>query len=339
MNMVFSEEWCTGLHRRFDHQPLFQRTQTYFLACSPEQAPVRDYLEAQVANFPARSQERIIAAIRGSDNYAPILAELVVGSQLWRRGFVPEYEREFGELTPDWYVTANDRTPAFVVEVYSPQETEQMVADSSLMSELLVRFRTVKIGAAIAVSFVRGKFDMSKTKPKSIVQQTAHWLRDARPDVGQEFSLPNGVKVKVIGLGDRYTGVQCISTSPSGYWDDGNWLRGAISGKVSKYKMVLETHQLPFVVALVPYSFRVDWRKLEDVLAGTPAVEITYDKSTRQILGQRPFRKDDGLFQSSDSLLSAVALAERTGLAEWRLRLAFNPQAAHPLPSDTFKGE
>jgi hypothetical protein len=119
------------------------------------------------------------------------------------------------------------------------------------------------------------------------------------------------------------------------FWVNTSSLRESIREKVKKYK-TLGNQGIPLVIGVVADFYSgLGHDDLESVLFGSESVEIAYEKTTGEIVGQRAIRQDDGLLEQTDPALSAVLWVSKVA-GVWRAQSIHNPRASNSLPITAF---
>ena len=134
--LVFTKEWVGELISRYDSRSRIHRSRPYFIATADEFRLMREQIEAWVADLPEHSQAKVIPRLRSEEHIWETYHELAVGSLFRNLGFRLEYDKNFGVQTPDWFVSSNDGSQTFIVEVFTQNVSESKDSENIKQSDL-----------------------------------------------------------------------------------------------------------------------------------------------------------------------------------------------------------
>jgi hypothetical protein len=334
--MVFSSAWVDYIRQRYERLPSYQRPDLYTIAVDKEKENLRLEIENWVRDLPQAAKDKVIPRLRSPDNLQQAYNELAVGHALKQLGYEPEYERQIGGITPDWYIAAKNDVPAFAVEVFTANPPEERVADLKRWAYLYGRLEQIPVGVVLRIRTHPASAAPDQRSSKEITSALEQWLISEEPGVGEHVSL-NGVTFEVVSKGANYEHVLCFGGGGSAntFWVDTGSLRENIRQKVNKYSALGE-RGIPLVVGVVADFYTgLSREDFEDALLGNEAIEITHEEPAGTVVGQELVRRDDGVLARIDPVLSAAVWVSREA-SVWKAEAIFNPQAANPLPAKTF---
>jgi hypothetical protein len=162
-------------------------------------------------------------------------------------------------------------------------------------------------------------------------------LTSGTPIIGS-YLTSGGFTFEVVHKNSSNQQVLCIgpvNLPTNTFWVNTRPLREGIKAKVKKYR-ALGYQGIPLVIGVVADFYSgLGHDDLENVLFGNEAVELAYERTTGDIVGQRAVRQDNGLLEQIDPALSAVLwVSQEAGV--WKVQSIHNPRASNPLPIAAF---
>ena len=334
---VFSNEWVEGIKRRYERLPPYQRPVIYSIAVDKDRESLRSEIEAWVERLPSTSREKLIPRLRSPRNIQQSYNELAVGHTLIEFGYELEYEQQIDGLTPDWFVHSRGEAPAFVIEAFTANAPENRVADINKCGHLIARLHSIPVDVTLRINTDTTGALPDQRESKRIKDAVERWLTSDIPTIGSRMNL-SGLTFEVVRKNSNNQHVLCIGPVSSGhtFWVNTEPLKKNITDKVKKYR-VLGSKGIPLVVGIVADFFTALSRDdLENVLFGDEAIQLLYEESTGDVVGQRTIRHDNGLFVEIDPALSAIMWVSREA-GTWKAEAIHNPGAVNPLPLTTFE--
>lgn len=330
---VFDATWLAEkehLARRFGHeQPL-----AYRVATSPRLAHIRRQVEKIVAKLPEESRDALVPRLR-SEGFLAAYHELAVGGLLMTLGHRVDYEPALASgdqtLRPDW-VAVGPGGRRVAVEVLSPGRSEDSRAVDAARADLRARLHRLPHDCMLSVSCPDGDVRLSQAGNKAIARSVDRWLRGGAVPGGQMVEA--GVQFTI---GMRDVGLDSVATvGPGGsFWVDTPALSAKIREKGAKYQDVSASHDMPFVLAVVPdQTAGYGEDDLVDVLWGEDVLGVTFDRTDGTVIATRRSRAPGGLFAEGVAGLSGMLWALMGAFGSWHARLHRNPLAAVPVDAE-----
>lgn len=332
--LVFTDEWKQKVIDRYKHLKDHNKPDIYFVAVSEQNEQLRLEIEESVAALPPSAQKGVVTRLRSPSNFTHTYHELVVGRLLRQLGYAVEYEVNVGGRTPDWYVNARGEIPAFVLEVFTANVSDERAAEMRAVKTLWGWLREIPItGVAIYVEITERKITCDDKRGKRIARAVRQWLKNT-PPIGSRLDFDE-FTFEVIYYNPSYTSLQ-IAGPGSGFMVNKEPVRINFREKIRKYRRILADKNLPLVVGVVAdFMTGVRFDSFLEVMYGSEAINYAHNEATGEVRGARLARMTDGLFHREPAL-SAAVWVERDVSGVWKMRAIHNQQAAHPLPITTF---
>jgi hypothetical protein len=328
---VFTDDWLQKLHKKYDRLKPHQRPDLYYIATDKQYQALRQEIETYVATLP--SARKLISDLRSPIHFQHTYHELIVGNALLQRGYQPEYDKQIDTLTPDWYVPANAHIPAFLIEVVTTDVSRTRVALQRQVEDLLVRLEAVPVGVVLGITLNDLTVALNPQRVKDMVRQVRTWLSQ-KPSVGGAKEI-HTINFQILRYNSQYSNVHYQGPSIMFKIDEGK-LRQAITDKISRYKSLSESNELPLVVAIATeLTTGLDFKNLKNVLFGKQVIRQHRHKVFGRVIKREEARKHDGLFGQKPEL-SAVLWVDQKRDGTVKTALIRNPAAAQPLPANTF---
>lgn len=318
---VFTPEWIQSVANRYGYLPRSQKPLPYLVATDDEFSPLRDKVENWIAEIPETGRKKLTPNLRSSDNFWHTCNELVVGSFLKKLGFQAEFEKQFGEQTPDWFVRSKDGLNPFIVEVFTANVSESADFENNQLDELIRRLAEMPLDFCVKISCSESSAirQLDPKRSKKIAGAVKRWLQSYNCVSEPTLSL-EGFTFEMIHRDRGYPTLQYATPIKSIY---AAWipLREKIEGKIHKYKSLVLSNKIPLVVAVASGS-GTDYSNFEmkNILWGGVFVESP---------------SSNGLF-AKEPLLSGALFVDRVGMAKWKVDCYPNPKATFPLPENVF---
>lgn len=325
-SLVFSSEWIENAKHQFGH--LQRSDQSWaFLVATVREAPfslMNQQIENWVAGLPQAARARMISNLRTKDNFWHSYHELVVGNFLKELGLETEFERQFGEQTPDWFAYSKDGSQSFIVEVFTVNASEDSVGfENRQLSDLMSRLGKLRLDFALKIACLESSAikQLDSGRSKQIANAVRGWLQNYNT-----FSEPSlfldGFAFNVIHRDRGYSALQLAGPARSinAPWQP---LREKIEGKIHKYKDLVLSNNIPLIVAVAP-GLGTDYSSFEmqNILLGGVFVESPLSH---------------GLF-ARKPLLSAALFVDGRGTLDWTIKYFPNPNATFQLPANILDG-
>jgi hypothetical protein len=318
---VFTAEWIQTAEKRYGNRPRSLKSWPYLIATDGEFSSIRQQIEDWVADLSEAARKKIIPNLRSSDNFWHACHELAVGSFLKELGLQIEFEKQFGEQTPDWFVCSKDGLRPFIVEVFTVNVSESTDFENNQLDDLTRRLGEIPLDFAVKISCEDNSAirQLDSKRSKKIAEAVRVWLQTFNGLSELSFSM-NGFTFEIIHRDRGYPTVQYASPTKSIYaaWTP---LREKIEGKIHKYKNLVLSNKFPLVVAVAPgLGTNYSNFEMKNILLGGVFVESP---------------SSDGLF-AKEPLLSGALFVSRESMAKWKINHYPNSKATFPLPENIF---
>jgi hypothetical protein len=296
---------------RYSSRKRSERPYPYFVATEQSLQTMRDEIEKWVAKLPENSRTKTISNLRAEPNFRETYNELAIGYLLGDLGLQTEYEKEIAGQTPDWYVSSQDNSAPFIVEVFTANVPESISSQNRQLNDLQARLQEIQQDIGLDIRFSQRQVKLDPRRNKAIATKVRNWLVHDNPQVGAVLNLEE-FTFQILCRDRGYSKLQFCGFG-RGFWVNPNPLGESIEKKVRKYKALVNSNNLPLVVAVVA-DFHTAYGS--DDLEG-----ILFGKSTT------------GLFAEKPLLSSAIWASKSQGT--WQMKGYRNPSAINPLPNDT----
>jgi len=312
---VFPQDWIESQRQRFGNRPKYEHPKGYQFLTSDECQPYRDRVEEWVESLVSSERRKgVIQTLRSPRRFIHAYNELGVGDSLRRMGYSVEYEAHIQGLTPDWLVHGGQSRSRFIVEVLTSNPPENRERCDAGWDRLGKRLEELPGDADIVLQPRVDLMDDDLAPPptegqqKEIVRKVRDWIK-ADPHECEKLKTEQCVVV-FGGRTKPQRHVSCfVGRVP--FLIDPAPLREAVSEKARKYRRVVQTLAIPFVVCVVPVgeSGR-DFNEMQTAALGAEYLRIFRVPGG----GNRceTHRKSNGFF-SKYPTLSAVSLAQWNG--------------------------
>ncbi len=320
-SIVFTAKWIQTVEKRYSDRPRSLKSWPYLIATDHEFFPIRQQVENWIADLPEAEQKKMTPNLRSSDNFWHTCHELAVGSFLKELGLQVEFEKQFGEQTPDWFVCSEDGLHPFIVEVFTVNVSESTDFENNQLDDLTRRLGEIPLDFAVNISREDSSAirQLDSKRSKKIAEAVRVWLQTYNLLSEPSFSM-EGFTFEIIHRDRGYETLQYASIAKPIYaaWTP---LREKIEEKIHKYKNLVLSNKIPLVVAVAP-GLGTDYSNFEmkNILLGGVFVESP---------------SSDGLF-AKEPLLSGALFVRREGMAQWKIDHYPNPKAAFPLLENIF---
>ncbi|MFD9238447.1 hypothetical protein ACFWB3_24705 [[Kitasatospora] papulosa] len=147
----FGSQFVLEQQKRYSKRPPENRMLSYDLAVLDEYEPWRIWLDEQLDLLPQNTAKTFAANLWRDQNFWPDVIELAAGAALRRRGFGVEFERRWGNLTPDWTVI-DDGTPLALVEVLTHSPRKGTTAKIKAWHALVERLKEIPVPIVLTVA-------------------------------------------------------------------------------------------------------------------------------------------------------------------------------------------
>lgn len=280
----FGPRFVAEQRDRYGKRPPENRMLSYDQAVLEEYGPWRIWLDGQLGLLPERTANAFAANLWRDQNFWPDVIELAAGAELRRRGFGVEFERRWGNLTPDWTVVGEDGTPVALVEVLTHSPEQGAFAKMKAWHALVERIKQIPVRVVLTVA---GDSSRPVAAPdprtaKKIAQDLRRALLSplnltAFRSEGYTFLLQADPRTR---RPMEASGMGTVLVPPSGMAGvvSAQPVAARIEEKVSKYREVAREAGLPLVVAVGAHPFTgLQVQELDDLLKGVPAMSVQFD--------------------------------------------------------------
>ncbi|MER6677769.1 hypothetical protein [Streptomyces sp. NPDC000983] len=333
----FGPRFVVEQRKRYSKRPPENRMLSYDLAVLDEYEPWRIWLDEQLGLLPQTTAENFAANLWRDQNFWPDIIELAAGAALRRRGFNVEFERRWGNLTPDWTVVNEDGTPLALVEVLTHSPQKGTTAKIKAWHALVERLKQIPVPVVLTVA---GDPSRPLQAPdagtaKRIAQDLRRVLlsplhQSAYRSQGYTFLLQAD---PTTGQAMRPPGMRTILVPPSNIAGvvSAQSVAAGIEKKVSKYRALAQETELPLIIAAGADKFTgLEVQHLDDLLRGAPTLSMQFnfgDSFIHHPIEIDPSNPPQWIMPSELAGVLWVS-NEFPFTTAWRL----NPAAATPVP-------
>lgn len=320
-SIVFTREWIQSVEKRYGQRPRSLKSWPYLIATDNGFSSIRQQIENWVAGLPEAARAKMIPNLLSSDNFWHTYHELVIGAFLKGLGLEADFEKQFGQQTPDWFARSKDCSQSFIIEVFTVNVSESADSENTKLDELTRRLGEIHLDFLIWISCDDDSAirRLDPNKSKKIAEAVRNWLQ-AYSGLSEPTFAIDGFIFKVVDRNRGYPALQYSSPVKSIYAASPP-LREKIEEKIHKYKNLVFMNNIPLVIA-VALGLETDYSNFEmkkilfgDVFAESPAT--------------------DGLF-TKEPLLSGVLFVSRSEMAGWKIDHYLNLKATFPLQANIF---
>jgi hypothetical protein len=183
---VFDAAWVKDIEQRYERFPPNQRPIIYAIAVHEDRQPFRAEIEAWVGALSSTAKAKIIPRLRSPENIQQSYNELAVGHVFRELGYDLEYEKPFGDLTPDWFVSSKGAEPAFVVETFTANPPKSRTDDLKRLDHLLGRIHEIPVGVELNIRTNLPETPKER-ESKEVKKEVERWLTSGSPAVGERL--------------------------------------------------------------------------------------------------------------------------------------------------------
>ncbi|MET9485044.1 hypothetical protein [Streptomyces sp. NPDC006638] len=280
----FGPQFVAEQRHRYGKRPPENRMLSYDLAVLDEYEPWRIWLDEQLDHLPTAVAAAFAANLWRDQNFWPDVIELAAGAVLRRRGFSVEFERQWGNLTPDWTVVDDDGGPVALVEVLTHSPQQGTFAKMKAWHALVERVKQIPVPVVLTVA---GDPSRPLNAPDArTAKRVAQDLRRALlsplhltlfRSQGYTFLLQADPGT---GQAKRSSGMSTILIPPSSMAGvvSARSVTAGIEKKVSKYRALAQEAGLPLIVAAGAHKFTgLQVQQLDDLLKGSPTLSVQFN--------------------------------------------------------------
>ncbi|WP_147268416.1 hypothetical protein [Spongiactinospora rosea] len=277
---AFVEEY----RRRHGSKTPQGRELTYDNAVSDEFAPRREWLSRQLNLLPAKQADQLARKVWQDDHYWSVHFEMAVGAALRQAGLNAVYDHPWGRQTPDWTVMAATGEPLCLVEVYTASPPQRTYRSMRAWHQVTQQFKKIPIGVVLTLESTGSPIDPPDSKE---AKRLAREVERALSSVLCPPRITTSLGLTFLVLADRYGrqipspfGLRACFEAPSS-------IAGQVSAaqivpgvreKISKYRRIVDEHDLPLVVAVGAHPFTgLTLRELDDFLAGEMSMTFQFN--------------------------------------------------------------
>ncbi|MBB4913352.1 hypothetical protein [Streptosporangium saharense] len=280
----FGPEFVEEYRRRHGNKPPQGRTLTYENAVNEEFAPRRDWLDEQLRQLSVRQADRLARCVWKDEHYWSVHFEMAVGAALRQAGLHIVYDYFWGRQTPDWTVMSDTGEPLCLVEVYTASPPQKTYDSMRAWHQLTQQIKTIPVGVVLRLEPTGRPVQAPDSRT---AKRIAGEIRGALCGALCPSRISTSFGYTFLVQGDRYGGV---IPSPFGLFacfDPPSSTAGQVSAaqiiqpvkdKISKYRRIVDEHDLPLVVAVGAHRFTgLGLRELDDLLTGEPVLTFQFN--------------------------------------------------------------
>ncbi|WP_406841876.1 hypothetical protein ACICHK_43605 (plasmid) [Streptomyces sp. AHU1] len=280
----FGPQFVLEQQKRYSKRPPENRMLSYDLAVLDEYEPWRIWMDEQLDLLPQNTAKTFAANLWRDQNFWPDVIELAAGAALRRGGFGVEFERRWGNLTPDWTVIDDDGTPLALVEVLTHSPRKGTSAKIKAWHALVERLKEIPVpvvltvagdpsgplqapdaGTAKRIAQDLRRVLLSPLHQSAFRSQGYTFLLQADPSTGQTMRAP-GMRTILLPP-SNIAGV--VSAQP---------VATGIEKKISKYRALAEETGLPLIIAAGADKFTgLELQHLDDLLRGASTLSMQFN--------------------------------------------------------------
>ncbi|MFD9081654.1 hypothetical protein [Streptomyces erythrochromogenes] len=280
----FGPRFVAEQRDRYGKRPPEQRMLSYDLAVLDEYEPWRIWLDEQLDLLPEPAAKAFATNLWRDQNFWPDVIELAAGAALRHQGFGVQFERRWGNLTPDWTVVGEDGAPVALVEVLTHSPEQGAFGKMKAWHALVERIKQIPVRVVLTVAGDSAR-PLEAPDPRT-AKRIAQDLRRAlisplnltvfRTE-GYTFLLQADPRT---GRPMEASGMGTVLVPPSSMAGpiSAQSVTARIEKKVSKYRDVAREAGLPLVVAVGAHRFTgLQVQELDDLLTGAPTLSVQFD--------------------------------------------------------------
>lgn len=353
---VFTPDRIAQIERKYQNYPIHSEPELYKIATDPHMEDERRQIEAWVNQFiPPDMAKKSFVPHLCSDNFRPILNELVVADKLSQLGHKVNYQPQLqNKKTPDWYVETFDEFVRFYVEVLTPSPQREVSEADLKWIDLCANIEKQQLGVGIQIGKGQNALSLTPTQIKALVSLIKRWVtqqdvkvgnnvvyhHDTLEQLNDEHEMwENGIKFEICETNISPESSWCLPSIEM-HKVEVDSLKAGIEDKIKKYGPILSGQGLPFVICLVPHPLSLhDHHSIEEALYGQ---SITYIDSQSQLLISM---ENNGVFTGNlpkNATLSAVIWLQRVEI--WQIgsdepinkysQVYLNPKSTIPISQE-----
>lgn len=359
---AFSEEHIARISKNYESDPDHRKPEIFWIATLPEYSTLRNQISHWVETYiPNSSRGELVNKLGLKEHFRATYNELLIAHKLTLLEYTITYEPKLGNSkTPDWFITNQDGSMRFYVEVFSPQLPGEVIKVDGLWKELSARIESKKLGYGISIKAGRKCLPPDSQRAKRMANMIEIWLTTERPSIRDCICIHHETLETIANeLKCFWEGV-CFKVIESGLKLDSSWctppvkvhtvanrsLKRQVKEKARKYVEELKVTQMPYVICIVPSKPWFTTHDIEEVLYGERESILVTMADGRSELLWHP--KNNGLFSNymtGNQVLSAVVWLQE--LHGWSLetnedlyepiKVYHNPRALHRLPDGALR--
>lgn len=328
--VVFDEAFAAHLEQKWSGKPRRALPSFWLIATDDARAHQRAWINGAAARLPEPGRSEMVRNLRNDRQFLSAHSELAVAALLQREALVPEYERDLGGVTPDFYLPVLGSRAA-IVEVHTRfRPTEKRLAVTA-WEEL--RDRVGDIGAPFTVGLERSGLDTAPPPSSRTAKEIANHLRRqlarTSTQIGDVIEVA-GYRIRVIGPSP---GVRAQFAVPQGGgWIDTDVIRQVITEKVRRYKHAADEFDAALLVVLAAESLApLDLDMIDNALAGRQSVSVSLDPFDPNPVDITTTLNQTDTPPMFDRALSAIGFLKPETDGPGTLYITTNPAAARHL--------
>ena len=330
---LFAEGDLKRLHRLYGSLPDWAQPSVAVAATSAAKAEHRSWLEEQVTRLSPVERADFLPRLKSAEQYAQSVAELALGDVLATSASRVRHSPTIGHLTPDLVATVEGgHEVAF--EVWTRCIPPEVSTQRRHWGLLASRIATIGVPVLLAVDAA----PRPATEPPAsaelgpMLASLRRWLSSGEYRVQRTLEL-NGFRFIAMRDADGAQ-AQMVPVIPSTHADSRHvW--DSINAKVSRYRRLVNTEGLPFVVALsAEPGTGLDRGLVEGALKGNNTMSLTFSVGTFGPIAPRQVEmRRTNAPPVFDPCLSAVAWIEFPGARGSHLSVWPIAGASRPIPT------
>lgn len=280
----FGPDFVAEQLRRYGKRPPENRMLSYDMAVLEEYEPWRIWLDDQLDLLPDGTAAVFAANLWRDQNFWPDIIEIAAGDALRRKGLTVEFERRWGNLTPDWTVIGEAGVPVTLVEVLTHSPPKGTSSRMKAWHALVERLKQIPVPVVLTVAGDPSRpLDAPDARTaKKIAQDLRGALlsplqRSEFRSQGYTFLLQADPRTR---QPMRPPGMRTILIPPSNMAGviSAQSVAAGIQKKISKYHALAEEAQVPLIVAVGADKFTgLEVQHFDNLLRGAPTLSVQFN--------------------------------------------------------------